>query len=171
MSAREAHAAVLGLVAALALTAGCAGRRVEHGVFHSPKGYRATLPGGAWSMVDASRADLELRHATGRAGMTVNATCDPAVTGRPAAQLTRALFAGLRDRSDVERGDAVVGGRTASRAVIEGRAGVDGGRIRVEALTFVDGGCVYDLLYVAPAESFDAWHADFTGFAASFARE
>ncbi|HSE93577.1 MAG TPA: hypothetical protein VLF19_09745 [Methylomirabilota bacterium] len=171
MSAREARVAVLGLVAALALATGCAGRRVEHGVFHSPKGYRAALPGDAWSVVNGSRADLELRHASGRAGMTVNATCDPAVARRPAAQLTRALFAGLRDRSDVEHGDAVVGGRTAARTVVEGRAGMDGDRLRVEALTVVDGGCVYDLLYAAPTESFDAWHDDFMRFAASFAKE
>jgi hypothetical protein len=171
VSARDAHTAVLGLVAVLALTAGCAGRGIEHGVFHSPKGYRATLPGDAWSVVDDTRADLELRHATGRAGMAVYATCDPGVARRPGPALQRALLAGLRDRSIVERGDAVVNGRTASRVVAQGRTAVDGGIVRVEALTFVDGGCVVDLLYAAPVDAFAAWAPDFARFAESFARE
>lgn len=168
---REAHAVVLGFVAALALAFGCGGRRIEHGVYHSPKGYRAALPGDAWSVVEQSRADLELRHANGHAGMIVNASCDPAVVRRPPEQLERALLAGLRDRTTVERGDTVVGGRTASRVLIEGRSGVDGGVVRIEALTFVDGGCVYDLLYAADADAFAAWHPDFARFAASFAKE
>lgn len=171
MSARDAHTAVLGLVAVLALTAGCAGRRIEHGVFHSPKGYRAALPGDAWSVVDDTRADLELRHASGRAGMIVNATCDPAVASRPGAALQRALLVGLRDRSILERGDAVVGGRTVSRVVAQGHTGAEGGVVRVEALTFVDGGCVVDLLYAAPADTFAVWAPDFARFAGSFARE
>ncbi len=171
MSVRETHAAVLGLVAALALTSGCGGRRIEHGVFYSPKGYRAALPGDAWSVVEQSRADLELRHVNGQAGMTVNATCDPAAARRPPALLERALLAGLRDRSTIERGDAVVGGRPASRILVEGRPGADGGVVRIEALIFVDGDCVYDLLYAAPVGSFATWQPDFARFAASFARE
>jgi len=171
VSAREAHALMVGLLAVLALTSGCGGRRIEQGVYHSPKGYRTAVPGDVWSVVDDSRADLELRHASGQAGMTVNASCDPAVARRPPPLLQRALVAGLRDRTIVERGDTVVGGRTVSRMLIEGHLGVDGRVVRVEALTFVDGGCVYDLLYAADADSFAAWHPDFVRFATSFARE
>jgi len=168
---RDAGAAVLGLVAAVALASGCGGRRLEHGVFQSPKGYRAVVPGEGWKVVEDSRADLELRHASGRAGMTAHAICDPAVARRPPAVLRRSLLAGLRDRSVVERGDAVLAGRPASRIVVEGRAGLDGALMRVEAFTLVAGGCVYDLLYAARADSFAAWRADFARFAASFATE
>ncbi len=158
-------------MAALVLAAGCAGRRIEHGVFHSPKGYRATLPGDGWSVVDDTRADLELRHASGRAGMIVNATCDPAVARRAQPVLERALLAGLRDRSILEHDAVVVGGRPASRVVVEGRSGADGVIVRVEALTLVDGGCVVDLLYAAPADAFAAGAADFARFAASFGKD
>ena len=72
--------------------------------------------------------------------------------------LQRALLAGLRDRSILERGDTVVGGRPASRVLAEGR-------------TFVDGACVVDLFYAAPVDAFAAWAPDFARFAASFARE
>lgn len=170
MRAREAHAAVVSLVA-LALIAGCAGRRIEHGVFHSEKGYRATLPAGAWSVVEDTRADLELRHASGRAGMTVNATCDPDVARRPAPVLQRALLAGLRDQSILEHGPAAVGGRPARRILVEGRAGADGAVVRIEALTLVEGDCVVDLLYAAPPDAFAVWAPEFARFAGSLARD
>ncbi|MGH7303603.1 MAG: hypothetical protein ACRELZ_09955, partial [Candidatus Rokuibacteriota bacterium] len=60
------------LAGVLALT-GCAGRRIENGVYHSPKGYRLSLPGSEWSVAKESKADLELRHQDGMAAMLVNA--------------------------------------------------------------------------------------------------
>ena len=50
----------LALGAVIAFT-GCAGRRIENGVYHSDKGYRLTLPGPDWSVAADSKADLELR--------------------------------------------------------------------------------------------------------------
>jgi hypothetical protein len=165
-------AAALGAVGALAtLLTGCAGRRVEGGVFHSSKGYRVALPGPEWTVVDSSRADLELRHQTEVAGMLINAACADAEARRPPSRLAAHLLAGLRGRTVLERADAVVAGRPAARAVLEARAGADGAPLRIETYTLTDGGCVYDLIYAAESPVFEAGHAAFERFVGSFSRE
>jgi hypothetical protein len=158
-------------VATLALGA-CAGKRIEHGVFHAPSGYRVTLPaGGAWRIVDDSRADLELRHTTASAGMLVNGACDPALARRKSDVLDRHLLMGLRDRVELERGDVPVDGRVASHRLLEGRMPQNEERMRVETYTLRGERCVWDLMLVAAPEAFDAARGDFQRFVASFASE
>lgn len=155
------------LAVALALASGCGGRHIEQGVFSSPKGYRATLPGPDWAVVESSRADLELRHRGAAAGMLVNATCTGSGPRRAPEALSRTLLLGLRDRRVIERGEATVGGRPAAHAVLEARGKPEGPLVRVETLTFVHGGCVYDLAYAASGAAFAALRKDFERFAAS----
>jgi hypothetical protein len=150
-------------VSALAamLVAGCAGTRVEDGVFHSDKGYRVAIPGGEWTVASDSGADLTLRHRDGRSGIVVNAACDAARTRGPLAVLARHLLSGLRERSVVTREDVSVNGRTARHAIVEGRAGDAGEPVRIELYVMRDDRCLYDFLYVAPPETFDARRPDF----------
>jgi len=156
--------AVAGLAAALG---GCAGSRVEGGVFRSASGYRVTVPGPEWREGAAVRADLELRHATIPAGMLVNAQCDPVVARRSLDVLGRQLLIGLRALRWVEHGEAPLNGRAAAHAVLEGR--LDGGAaVRIEAYTLKDARCVYDLLLVAEPSAFDGARGDFHRFVNSF---
>lgn len=173
MSALTPRAVTIGLlgVAVGLLLGGCAVRRITDGVFRSAKGYRVTVPGPAWSVVESSQADLELRHAGGRAGMLVNAVCESRKATQPARVLTRRLLIGLRDREVIERGPVSVNGRGGTRVVVEARAGEAGPRVRIETVTVADTRCVYDLIYAAPAAAFAREHADFDRFVASFVRE
>jgi len=161
---------LLGAVVAL-LVAGCAGRRIEHGVFYSTKGYRVRIPGPEWTVVDQSRADLELRTRDGRAGMLANATCEAQVARRPADVLQRQLLLGLRDRRLVERGEVIAAGRPGTRTVVEAGALGHDARVRIETVTVTDPRCVYDLIYAAPVDVFAARRADFARFVASFTVE
>jgi hypothetical protein len=170
VSAAARRAVVVAAVASLALGA-CAGRRLVDGVYHAPGGYRIAVPGSAWTVVDDSRADLELRHREAPAGMLVNASCDPAVTGRGWDVLSRHLFLGLRDRVVVAADEMPVNGRIASHRLVEGRMRQSEQRTRIEAFTLKTDRCVYDLLYVAAPEAFDAWRPDFQRFVESFAGE
>ena len=163
-------AAALGVLAAAAL-GGCAGRRIEGGVFHSPKGYRVTLPGGAWVVDDASDADLALRQRGAPAAMLVNAECGRRPGARTPDVLARHLFIGVRERAVVERGAATVAGRPAARVVMEGRADAGGSSARIEAYVVKGERCVYDLVYAAPPAGFEAWRADFRRLVESFATE
>lgn len=158
-------------VGAMVALAGCAGSRIESGVYHSSKGYRIVPPGAAWTLVTESGADLELRHRTERAAMLANADCEPAPARRPLDVLTRQLLLGLRDRVVVEDGEVSLGGRRAAHAVLEGRMGRDAEPMRIEAFVTKDARCVYDFLYVAPPAAFDALRPDFEGFVGTFGRE
>ncbi|HEU4368670.1 MAG TPA: hypothetical protein VFV05_10640 [Methylomirabilota bacterium] len=163
------RAAVLAAVM-LALGA-CAGRRIVDGVYRASAGYTVTLPGPAWAVAEESRADLELRHRTAPVGMLVHAVCDPAVTRRGWDVLGRHLLLGVRDRVVMEANEMPVNGRVASHRLLEGRMRQSDRRVRIESYTLKGGRCVYDLLYVAPPDVFDAWRGDFTRFVQSFAGE
>jgi hypothetical protein len=152
--------AVAGLT--LLVLAGCAtAARIEEGVFHSPKGYRVTLPGGAWTMMEDGRADLQLRHRDGRAGIAVNAGCGADRARGPLDVLARHLLSGFRDRSVIVREDLSVNGKVARHTVVEGRLGDGGERTTVEVYVLRDDRCLYDFLYAAPRETFEAGRADF----------
>jgi hypothetical protein len=170
VTAAARRAAALAVAMALALGA-CAGRRIVDGLFRAPAGYQVALPGPAWEVTDESRADLELHHRTAPAGMLVNAACDPAVARRGRGILTRHLLMGLRDRTVVEADEIPVNGRVASHRVLEGRMRQTDERVRVESYTLKDDRCVYDLLYVAAPDVFEAWRGDFRRFVESFAGE
>jgi hypothetical protein len=160
----------LALGAVIAFT-GCAGRRIENGVYYSTKGYRLTLPGADWSVAAESKADLELRHQDGMAAMLANAECDDRARSRSAGLLLGQLLIGLHDRATIEQDEVSVNGRRALHRVLDGRVAADGAPTRIEAYVLKEEGCVYDFAYAAPPSSFDAWRADFRRFVESFAKE
>ena len=160
----------LALGAVIAFT-GCAGRRIENGVYHSDKGYRLILPGSDWSVAADSKADLELRHQDGLAAMLANAECDDRAKSRSAGLLLGQLLIGLHDRATIEQNEVSVNGQQALHRVLDGRVAADGAPTRIEAYVLKDQGCVYDFAYAAPPASFEAWRADFRRFVESFAKE
>ncbi len=151
----------LPLAVVLALTA-CTADRIERGVFHSSKGYAVSLPGGEWRVASGTEADLELRRAAPAAGMLADATCGGRVADRPALLLVRHLTFGLKHRTDVRTDDVVVMGRRGARTTLRGT--LDGREVAVDAVTLKEDGCVYDFLYVAPVDQFDAGRLEFQVF-------
>lgn len=171
MRARGGRAALSTTVAIVTALAGCAGHRLENGVYRSEHGYRVTIPDSGWTVVDGSRADLELRRADGRAGMLAAAACGPATSRRRLADLERQLLLGLRERETLEEGETSLAGRRGVHVVVEGRMQDSAERVRIESYTVKDGRCVYDLLYVSPPASFESSRGDFARFVGSFAAE
>jgi hypothetical protein len=159
-----------GALGVLAL-AGCAGRRITDGVFHSDKGYRVRIPGADWVVVDRSRADLELRQRDGEAGIVVNALCEGKIVQRPAGVLRSQLLAGLRERKTIERTAVSLDGRQGTRTVVEGQTEKSGSRFWIDTVTITDARCVYDLIYAAPVGAAAEHHADFDRLLSSFATE
>ena len=169
MSVRGPGRAWLGVLSAVIVVSGCAVKRIENGVYHSPKGYRVAIPGRDWTPVTESPADLQLRHRTSAAEMAVNAVCEGAAPRRPTGVLARQLLIGLRDRTVVERGTIQVAGQPASRVVVDGR--LEDSTVRIETVLMKSGRCVYDFLHVAPADGLGATRADFMRLVDSFATE
>ena len=147
------------------LAAGCASSGIQGGVFHSEKGYQVSLPGAGWQVARDSGADLELRREHPPGGMLADATCGERVSGRAPERLVRYLTFGLRHREDVRTEPVTVGGHTGARSVLRGT--LDGAEVAVDAVSVKGEGCVYDLLYVAPVEVFEAGRGDFQAFVES----
>jgi hypothetical protein len=170
MRARTGRAALVVAVGVTFALVGCAGRRLDRGVYRSEHGYRITIPGPAWNVVEDSRADLELRREDGRVAMLVSATCGATVVRRQYADLARHLLLGLRDRETLENAETSLAGHGGVHMVMEGRM-QESGRVRIETYTVKDDRCVYDLLYVAPPADFDSSRDDFARFVRSFVTE
>jgi hypothetical protein len=171
MRARAGRAALITTVVIVTAVSGCAGRRIQDGIYRSEHGYRVAVPGAGWIVVDDSPADLELRRADGRAGMLAAATCRPRTTRQRYENLARHLLLGLRERETLEDGEASVGGHRGVHQIVEGRMRDSRERVRIESYTVKDGRCVYDLLYVAPPGVFESSRADFERFVGSFAAD
>jgi hypothetical protein len=155
------------LAGALAVAA-CAGPSIDNGVFRAPSGYRVTLPRDGWVVDRNSGADLELRHQSGSAAMLVNGVCDvPAVDRRPDV-LVQQLLLGVRDRKVMESGEVPVNGRAATHTLMEGRMQKSDERMRIESYVVKGEHCVWDLLYVAEPNAFDATRGDFRALVESF---
>jgi len=161
----------LSVLPAILLACGCAVKRIEQGVYHSPKGYRVTTPSPQWDPVVDSPADLELRPRSASAGMAVNAVCEERTTRLSSRVLARQLLVGVRDRSVIERGEVHVAGRPAVRAVVDGRVEGSKTKVRIETVVVKDERCVYDFLYVAPEATFAVTRPDFDRFVDSFRTE
>lgn len=153
------------LALALAVTACATANRIEGGVFHSSKGYAVSLPGGEWQVASGTDADLELRRAAPAAGMLADVTCGERVADLPAPLLVRHLTFGIKHRTDVRTDDVVVKGRRGARTTLRGT--LDGREIAVDAVSLKEDGCVYDFLYVAPVDDFDAGRLAFQSFVES----
>ncbi len=161
-----------GLLAALVLLAATAcatGGRIENGVFHSPKGYRVTLPVAGWKVERGTRADLALQSEAAPGGMLVDATCSGRELSRPLDVLTRHLTFGLTKRDVVEDGTIKVAGHDAAHSTVRGMA--DGRDVTVEALVLRAEPCVHDFLYVAPTGAFASGRPAFRTLVESFALE
>jgi len=158
--------ALSGLAVVLAGTA-CTADRIERGVFHSSKGYAVSLPGRDWQVASATEADLELRRTAPTAGMLADATCEGRLAGQPAPLLVRHLTFGVKRRTDVRTEDVVVKGLPGARTTLRGT--LDGKEVAVDAVSLKEDGCVYDFLYVAPVDDFDAGRLAFQIFVESLA--
>jgi hypothetical protein len=156
---------------AVVVAAGCAGKRIESGVFYSPKGYRVGVPGTEWTVVESSGADLEVRHREAPAAILANATCGDRTPASGLDVLSRHLLMGFQSRAMVEWGDVSVNGRRAAHAVLDSRLAAGDELTRVETYVMKDGRCVYDFALVAPSASFESWRAAFGQLVSSFATE
>ena len=119
------------------------------------------VPGPDWQVIESRRADLELRHRTAPAGILVNAACQPETVRRSFEVLQLQLLAGLRDREVKEQDEVTLGTRSALRTRLHGRMDDEPGRLEVESYVVKGDRCVYDLLYVASPDVFEAGRADF----------
>jgi len=150
------------------LLTGCAAAsgRVVDGVYvDAAKGFRVELPRSAWQVTQSPGADLALRHADVDASMAVSGSCTEQERGSLPA-LARHVFFGLRQVEWLRQEPIVLDGVTGLETVVRGSW--EGAPIQVRSVVIRRKGCLYDLIFVAPPETFEARDADFDAFLAGW---
>ena len=150
------------------LLTGCAAAsgRVVDGVYvDAAKGFRVDLPRSGWRVASSPGADLALRHTGTDASMAVSASCPEQERG-PLPAVARHVFFGLRQVEWLRQEPVMLDGVAGLETVVRGRG--EGAPVQVRSVVIRQKGCLYDLLFVAPPETFEARGADFDAFLAGW---
>ncbi|MFQ5960466.1 MAG: hypothetical protein ACE5MG_03650 [Candidatus Methylomirabilales bacterium] len=153
------RAAFTGMGCVCVLLTCCATSRTVDGVYvDEAKGFRVQLPRHGWHVVESSGADLTLRDTGSQARMAVSASCPARETG-PLPALARHLLFGLRDVKRMRQEPILIDGVEGLDTEVIGTW--EGERVQVWSVVIRRGGCLYDLLFIAPPATFGAQRADF----------
>ena len=156
------RALVTGMLFMGGVLSGCAGKPIRDGVYvDEAKGFRVRVPRNGWQVVDARGADLAFRDVPSEARVAVWARCPEPEAG-PLTVLARHLFFGLRQVEWLRQGEILVDGVAGLETVVKGQ--FEGVPMQVRSVVIRRKGCLYDLLLVAPPETFGAQDTDFDHF-------
>lgn len=156
------RAAVSGMGVVCVLLIGCAtGQTLEGFYVDEGKGFRVRLPRSGWELMESPGADLALRDSRSQARMAVAASCPGGESG-PLPSLVRHLFFGLRDVKRLRQEQVQLDGVAGLDTEITGKS--EGVPVHVRSVVIRRKGCLYDLLFIAPPETFGARSADFDAF-------
>lgn len=155
-------------VACLALAAfvGCA-PRFDGRIYRSGDVAFAVPPiPASWRPVNERDAAIAFRDPASRATILVNGRCGLRTDDVPLGALTQQLFIDFTKRTIEEQTVVPFDGREAMHTRIS--ADLDGVPLRYDVWVLKKDGCVYDLLYFAPTDGFDAGLPAFTDLVRGF---
>ena len=143
-----------GLLFLAAALAGCAHGGIRDGVYHAPKErYEVRLPPGTWDRLEVDGADLAITSADRSMSILTGTLCGRYSRAK-LETLSQSLFVGLRGRRVRADGPVTLPAGAAHRIAVEGRS--NGTAIAAEAYTFRRSRCLFDFVYLAAPERFDA---------------
>lgn len=119
-----------------------------------------------WQPIEAEGAGLAFRDDAASATIAANGRCG-ADQDVPLASLTQHLFMQFTDREATLEEVVPFDGREARHTVMTAK--LDGVPKKFDVWVLKKDGCVYDLLYIARPEGFDAGVAAFRAFVGGFA--
>lgn len=136
------------------LLAGCGGKSA-----HKLEGrYDLGAPGAGWSRVRPGGADQAWVNEALGGAIYADSNCGERYDDAPLAKLLDSLTMGIAAGEPVRQEARTMDGREAMIRVSDGA--LDGVRVKVGAAVAKKDACVYDVIYVAPPDSFDAgWDA------------
>ena len=115
--------------------------------------YRVGAPGTGWAEVSQPKANVAWFHPGHDAVILVNSSCE-GVADSPLEGLTNDLLMGTTERAVLEQNRLAFSGREALET--RARAKLDGVMRDMKLFVLKKDGCVYDVVFGAPAASFDA---------------
>ena len=158
--------AVAAVICLCVLMTSCATGRALDGLYRDEaKHFQVRLPQNGWQMTETRGADVVLRDTRSTARMAVAASCPGEETG-PLSSLVRHLFFGLRQVEELRQEQVVLDGAVGLDTMIRGSW--EGATVQIRSVVIRRTGCLYDLLYVAPADTFEVHSADFDAFLKSW---
>jgi hypothetical protein len=159
---------VLVAVLGYAFGAGCASSSFDGHVYQSGAlRFRVGQIPANWRTIDVDDALLAFRDDPGNATVAVNGRCGVDGDDVPLTSLTQHLFLQFTDRELETQKPLSLDGREALRTEII--AALDGVKKHYVVYVLKKDGCVYDFMYIAPAERERASLAVFDGFVQGFA--
>lgn len=158
---------LLAWVLALSLVACGKGEAWDGRVYHAGRASFRTGPVAAsWQRVDVQGSMLAFHDGETGGSVNVYGRCGQDADDVPLAALTNHLLIGFTEREVQEQKVVPMDGREAMHTIVSGK--LDGVRVKLNIYVLKKDGCVYDLVWVAPPEQFDAGAARFDEFAAGF---
>jgi len=155
----------LALVLVIAVAACGAHTELRSGVYHTEHtSYRLGSLGANWQRHD-SDADLAFYDAELDAMIMINSECPPSHDA-PLNVAANTLLLGFTDREPLSEERVSLAGRDALHRRL--RAKLDGAPLTLDLYVVKKDDCLYDLVYLAPADSVARGAADFSRFVEGF---
>jgi len=148
-------------MAALPMVTGCFGicaggdngALVDNSYKSNRVNYTIGQPGEGWKRVELETADLAWFNADLAAGLIINSACE-GVQDAPLIGLTNELLIGTTEREILEQELRPFSRREALETIVTGK--IDGVPRKRALFVIKKDGCVYDIIFDAPPEHFDA---------------
>lgn len=121
----------------------------------------------SWQPLEAEGTGLAFRDADAGATIAVSGRCGKDAEDVPLAALTQHLFIQFTEREAVLEELVALDGREALHTVM--KAKLDGVPKQFDVWVLKKDGCVYDMVYIARPESFEAGVPGFRAFVGGFA--
>jgi hypothetical protein len=154
------------VAAALSLLA-CSSTGWDGRVYHAGRAsFRAGPVPPSWDRVSVEGAMLAFHDKQTGGSMNVYARCGQDGEDVPLRALTQHLLIGFTERQYVEEKVVPMDGREAMHTVVNAK--LDGVPLSLSIYVLKKDGCVYDLVWVAPPDRFQAGIAGFEAFVAGF---
>lgn len=163
-----AKAAALVATAALSVLAGCGATAAFDGETYrdAQVAFRVPRAPTEWRPIKVTAAKLAFRDDTREASILVTARCGISSDDVPLQSLTAQLVMGTTAREYLSEEVIAFDGREAMHTIM--RAKLDGVLMQYDLVVLKKNGCIYDLVYVAPPNQFDAGVKAFESFSVGF---
>ena len=136
------------------LLAGCASGGLVGNVYRGEGfAFRIEPPVGGWTRLEATDAALAFRQPEHQSAILINARCGVDGDDIPLQALTAHLFLEFTEREIATQEVVPFDGREAMHTRLSAK--LDGVPMRYDVWVLKKDGCVFDLLYLAPAERFE----------------
>jgi hypothetical protein len=154
------------LCCALSIVA-CSSTGWDGRVYHAGRASFRTGPvAPSWERVSVEGAMLAFHDKESGGSLNVYARCGVDGEDVPLGALTKHLLIGFTERTTLEEKIVPMDGREAMHTVVNAK--LDGVPLTLSIYVLKKNGCVYDLVWVAPTERFQAGIQGFEAFVAGF---